>query len=27
MDVVLRRVAHDGDLFAPVLSGKFKLPQ
>jgi bifunctional non-homologous end joining protein LigD len=27
MDVVLRRVARDGDLFAPVLQGKLKLPQ
>ena len=26
MEVVLRRVARDGDLFAPVLSGKLKLP-
>jgi bifunctional non-homologous end joining protein LigD len=27
MDVVLGRVARDGDLFAPVLKGKLKLPQ
>jgi bifunctional non-homologous end joining protein LigD len=27
MDVVLRRLARDGDLFAPVLTGKIKLPQ
>ncbi len=27
MDVVLRRIARDGDLFAPVLSGKLRLPQ
>jgi bifunctional non-homologous end joining protein LigD len=26
MDVVLKRVARHGDLFAPVLSGKVKLP-
>ena len=26
MDVVLRRVARDGDLFAPVLGGKLRLP-
>jgi bifunctional non-homologous end joining protein LigD len=27
MDVVLRRIARDGDLFAPVLKGKVKLPE
>jgi bifunctional non-homologous end joining protein LigD len=26
MDVVLKRVARGGDLFAPVLNGKVKLP-
>ena len=26
MDVVLKRVARHGDLFAPVLKGKVKLP-
>jgi len=26
MDVVLKRMARHGDLFAPVLKGKIKLP-